>query len=58
VPLMVQYGQKAAEGDDELREYALQVGCLNQRFNVMFCCRQLAMIHAWSMPVVIIQYLG
>uniref|UniRef100_A0A383VAE3 TATA-binding protein interacting (TIP20) domain-containing protein n=1 Tax=Tetradesmus obliquus TaxID=3088 RepID=A0A383VAE3_TETOB len=24
VPLMVQYGQKAAEGDDELREYALQ----------------------------------
>jgi hypothetical protein len=55
---MVQYGQKAAEGDDELREYALQVGCLNQRFNVMYCCRQLAMIHAWSMPVVIIQYLG
>jgi hypothetical protein len=34
VPLMVQYGQDAAEGDDELREYALQVGCLNQRFRI------------------------
>lgn len=25
VPLVVQYGKKAAEGDDELREYVLQV---------------------------------
>lgn len=25
VPLVVQYGQKAEEGDDELREYVLQV---------------------------------
>lgn len=25
VPLVVQYGHKAAEGDDELREYVLQV---------------------------------
>jgi len=26
VPLVIQYGHKASEGDDELREFVLQVG--------------------------------
>lgn len=31
VPLVMKYGQKAAEGDDELREFALQVGIAHSR---------------------------